>query len=209
MASLYFTRTVSGGRRAALIVVLSVVAMGLSVPHAAAQRGDGKNAFSEYQIKAGFLLNFLLFIEYPPEVVEGKTLQIAIIGNGPFAHVLRAAEEYKKGHYKVTVRRFADIAAFDAAKTKCHLAYLAIDDPTRMKAAIEALSGKVITVSDKPGFIDQGGTIGFIDIPDKTGTKKRVGFEINLEPARAIGKKGLKISSQLLKLAKRVIGRKP
>jgi hypothetical protein len=188
-------------------MLLFTAVAAVSVPDVAAQRNDDKTEFGEYEVKAGFLLNFLLFIEYPPESVPNQQLEIAIIGNDPFAGVLRSDEEYKKGHYKVSVKRYADIATYEAANTDCQLAYLAIADTTAMAAAIKALSGKVITVSDQPGFINKGGTIGFVDVPDRTGTKKRVGFEINLKPARAIGENGLKISSRLLRLAKQVTGR--
>ena len=53
----------------------------------------------------------------------------------------------------------------------------------------------VLTISTIPKFIDKGGVVGIISIGDKTG------LEINYTKSKEIG---LKISAELLELAKRV-----
>jgi hypothetical protein len=55
----------------------------------------------------------------------------------------------------------------------------------------------VLTVSDMPGFIEHGGMVQFVLENDN------VRFEVNLSAAN---KSGLALSSQLLKVAARVVG---
>ena len=57
----------------------------------------------------------------------------------------------------------------------------------------------VVTVSDSPDFISKGGMIGLI----RDGNS--LGFEVNLAPVSATG---VRMSAQLLKLAKSVKGLK-
>ncbi len=55
----------------------------------------------------------------------------------------------------------------------------------------------ILTVSDIPGFMESGGTIQFVLL------ENRVRFAVNLNPAR---KCGIVLSSQLLKVATKVVG---
>jgi hypothetical protein len=66
----------------------------------------------------------------------------------------------------------------------------------RLLSAVDA--GAVLTISDAQGFVDQGGVIELVESGD------RFEFDINLGAAQ---RAGLRLSSQLLKLGRRVHGR--
>ena len=66
-----------------------------------------------------------------------------------------------------------------------------------LKEVLSFFRGKpVLTISEVNGFIEQGGIINFIIVNDK------IRFEINERVAK---ESGLKISSKLLRLARKVI----
>ena len=89
------------------------------------------------------------------------------------------------------------------AMKKCHVLLLCSCDNVRIESPrqiIEALADSpILTVGETDGFLESGGIINFITEEDK------VRFEIN---AAAAKKRGLRISSKLLRLAKRVIKKK-
>ena len=146
---------------------------------------------SEYDVKAAFLVNFMKYIEWQP--VAARTAgTICILGKDPFGQALDDMARSPEGNLKI---RRLDSAA---AAADCRLLYLApqAGDLPGGFDLMTAPSG-VVTVSDTENFIDHGGTIGFLL------EGKQVRFEISLTSA---GRAGVKISSRLLGLARRVIG---
>ena len=83
----------------------------------------------------------------------------------------------------------------------CQIVYVTDLEERRQVEALRAVRGlPVLTIGDVEGFSEVGGMIGL------GATAGKVSFEINNEAAQAVG---LKISSQLLKLATNVRGRTP
>jgi len=80
---------------------------------------------------------------------------------------------------------------------KCYLLFISQSEKKNTKEIIELLKdSSVLTISDSQGFLDAGGVANFV-IEDN-----KVRFDINLTASE---KAGLKIRSQLLRLAKKII----
>jgi hypothetical protein len=149
---------------------------------------------SEYLVKAGYLYNFALLVEWPtaasPE--PGQPMVIGVLGNNEFADILETVVSGKRidGHAFV-VRR---LKKKEFLECRCHILFIAAQERTRIGEIVGALgSASVLTVSETPGFTSRGGMINFI-LEDS-----RVRFEANADAARHAG---LNISSRLLNLAR-------
>ena len=80
---------------------------------------------------------------------------------------------------------------------KCHLLFICQSERKNTREIIDLLKNNgVLTVADTQGFLEDGGIVNFV-IEDN-----KVRFDINLTASE---KAGLKIRSQLLRLAKKVI----
>jgi hypothetical protein len=76
----------------------------------------------------------------------------------------------------------------------CQLLFISSSEKGQWRAIMNELRGRnILTISDMDQFAAGGGMIGFIELQDK------IHFEINAEAAQH---SKLKISSQLLKLAR-------
>ena len=80
---------------------------------------------------------------------------------------------------------------------KCHLLFICPSEKKNFSQIIDAVKDRgVLTVSDSQGFLEAGGIINFV-IEDN-----KVRFNVNLTASETAG---LKIRSQLLRLAKKVL----
>jgi hypothetical protein len=152
-------------------------------------------AAPEYDVKAAFLYNFTKFVEWPPGAFqdERSSLRFCVLGENSFGAALQTlAGEEVSGH-KLTLVRSESISNLGG----CHVLFIARSERERIPRILADLgNAPVLTVADTPGFLEQGGTINFI----LDGSKVR--FEIN---RAAADKAGIKISSKLLQLARRVL----
>ncbi len=154
------------------------------------------NRTTEYQVKAAFLLNFIQFIEWPSDAFGDANgpIVVGVLGDDPFGEILeqtfRNEIVQEKGLRVVRSQHVEDLAG-------CHLLFVSRSERARVGEIIAELRSRpVVTVSEISGFARRGGVINFyVD-----GNKIR--FEINADAAE---KKGVRISSQLLKRS-RVVG---
>ncbi len=148
----------------------------------------------DYQIKALCLYNFAKYIEWPAESSLSNAagpIVIGILGKDPFGTALdEAVRERTAQNRKVVVRRLGTPAGLHDV----HILFVSSSERQRVKSVLE-LTAKtpIFTVSDMEGFTDTGGMAAF------TLEESRVGFEIN---TTAVIDAGIRISSQLLKLAR-------
>jgi len=149
---------------------------------------------TEYQLKAAFLFNFAMFVEWPQQAFVERTSPfiIGVLGENPFHDDLQKALQNKRiDDHPLVVREIR----LPAEATNCHLLFISASEKKRLPEVLQVLKGKsVLTVSEMDGFTDEGGMINFV----LQGTKVR--FQINKETAAAAG---LKISSKLMNLAVR------
>lgn len=141
---------------------------------------------AEAAVKAAFVYNFAKFVEWQADASNSVKICLAGVDN-ELAATMAGLEGRTVQTRAVSVRREIKAAELDA----CHI--LVIGPAGRPVA--EAARGRagLLTVSDVKGFAASGGIIElFVE-------EGRMRFEIN---TRAAQRAGLRISSQLLKLAK-------
>jgi hypothetical protein len=172
------------------VAVASGVAMPLPLDAAEAERP------TEYEVKAAFLYNFAKFVKWPEGEPLGPTFVIAVLGTDPFGQVLDRTLAGKTVLDKtVEVRRIDSVAAATGAQ----ILFIGSSEKARVAEILKALgSARVLTVAEMDGFAERGGMIGFKLREDV------VRFDINLDQ---VNQAGLKMSSQLVRLAQRVISR--
>lgn len=154
---------------------------------------------TELSIKAGFIYNFALFAQWPEKAFKDTASPLVICIAGDTATV----EAFEPLTAKKILGRSVSIHAFgdNATRHPCHILY--IDSTSKAEAAAllnRARGSGALTVGDLDGFCRLGGVINFY----RQNNKLR--FEINTDAA---GRAGIKLSSQLLKLAKIVKEEKP
>jgi hypothetical protein len=152
---------------------------------------------TEYEVKAAFLYNFTRFVEWPPEGLRdpGAPFVIAIVGHDPFGAALDETVAGKTaGGRPIEVRRVPRVEEARGAQ----IVFVSSSERSNIAAILKELDRPgILTVGDTDGFAMRGGAINF------TMQARKVRFEIN--PA-VTEQAGLKVSSQLLKLATLVAG---
>ena len=149
----------------------------------------------EGPIKAAFLFNFARYVEWPAVAFENEraAIRLCVMSEKDFDQVVSATVSGRRvGSRLVAVEKVESLAGAEA----CHLLFLdeSVGGPASM-AADRLGELAIFTISDQPGFAVGGGIANFILVDQK------IRFEINPSAAR---RAGLKISSSLLRLAKRV-----
>ena len=150
---------------------------------------------SEYQVKAAYLYNFGKFVNWPADATATSDFEVCVLGADPFGPLLDATvSDSTINGKRVIARRIA--RAQDAAG--CRVVFIAASESPRLGSDLAVLSKlHVLTVSDNPHFLERGGTIQFMFEGD------RVRFAVNLTAAQEAG---LTLSSELLKVAAKVVG---
>jgi hypothetical protein len=153
----------------------------------------------EYRVKAAFLFHLAQLVDWPPGTFasDSSPLNVCSIGDDPFHGDLENVLDGKPiGSRLIRVRHMTQLHDLHS----CHVLFIGAGEDKRLPAILaELANAPVMTVGETEGFIEQGEMFRF------TIEESKVRFEINLGAAE---KAGLKISSRLLLLAKRVV-RKP
>lgn len=145
---------------------------------------------TQYEVEAAYLFDFGKFIAWPANQRADLPFEICILGKDPFGPVLDStlAGETLRGR---PVQEKHISRPQDA--TGCSILYISSSESGRLSKILSQFEqAPVLTVSDIPDFVQQGGMIQFV-LRDG-----RVRFEVNLAPARS---SGLAMSSELLKVA--------
>jgi hypothetical protein len=151
---------------------------------------------TEYEVKAAFLYNFAKFVKWPEDKPLGSTFVIAVLGEDPFGDVLdrTLAGKTIQGR-RAEVRRVGTLAA----PTDVQILFIGSSERPRLSQILKTLEGgSVLTVGEMEGFTERGGMIAFRLRSDV------VNFDINLDQ---VERARLKMSSQLIRLARNVIAK--
>lgn len=151
-------------------------------------------ATGEYEVKAAFVYNFTKFVEWPESAFPGPDapLSICVIGEDPFGGALDSLRAKTVKNRKVAVKR----AGTAEEARGCHVLFIGPMQEDRADRILSSLKGApVLLTGDVDRFVRRGGMIGFFM------ERHKVVFEINENAAKNAG---LRISSQLLKLARTV-----
>jgi hypothetical protein len=147
----------------------------------------------ENQLKAAFVYNFTKFIEWPATRFADETspIVIGVLGRNPFGGELEKIVEGRTVAGRAILVKLIHTA--DEAPA-VHLLFVPAGEESRLPAAAWP-DVAVATVGESEAFVALGGMITFIQEGDQ------LRFEIEIGTAERCG---LKISSQLQKLAKAV-----
>lgn len=152
----------------------------------------------EYQVKAAFLYNVMKFVQWPAaaEVDRTSAWRFCVVGTDPFGEPLdRAIANRQVQGRSLVVQRFGPGAEADEV-ARCNLLFLSVSERERTATLLAALGdAPVFTVAEWEGFTLRGGILELLIVDGK------LAFVVN---QRAADARGLRISSQLLKLAKNV-----
>lgn len=151
--------------------------------------------FSEAGLKAAYLLNFASFVEWPTNRAGrgDSTLVIGVLGRPDVAATLRELVQ-RKATGAGRTRTVRELKSAEEA-VDCHIVYAGAEADG--DGVLRVVAGRpVLTVGDAEGYADRGGCVEF-SLADE-----RIRFDVNQRVAEAVG---LKISSKVLSLARRVV----
>lgn len=175
--------------RGRLYFVLFCIAACLCIPGA---RGQSREAPTEYQVKAAFVFNFAKFVEWPQaESTNGTApIVVGILGEDPFgAELDRIVNDRQVNGRPLRLKRFVSLSEVN----DCHMLFISSSEKQRLQTIFDSLQSKgILTIGDSENFAKEGGMINFVL------EKGKVRFQINIDAAE---RAGIKLSSQLLKLA--------
>ena len=153
-------------------------------------------AAGEYEIKAAFLYNFARYVEWPPGRLPaaGEAFVITVLGEDPFGDALDAIIRERTIHdRRLTVRRVARVE--DVGESQ--ILFISRSEAEALPRILQRLdAAPILTVGETAQFAERGGMIRF----RREG--ERIAFDINVASTE---RAGLRVSSQLLKLA-RIVG---
>jgi len=152
----------------------------------------------EDRIKALYLYNFLLFVDWPKDAInEGCTLRVAVIGDDALFELLEGMSHKPIKGMKVIVEQ---LDGLETVKLPCHVLFVARSQRDIAPRILEKIRDEpVLTVSDMNGFTQMGGMVYFKHLGGtKHSASRPKRFEINLS---AVEHAGLKIRSRLLRLS--------
>lgn len=151
---------------------------------------------SDRQVKAAYLYNFAKFVEWPEEAFSSSTaaIRLCIWDDRQFE-----TDVNQIVYGKVLGGRSIDVLGTHSMEQlrSCHILFVSSTHEREARRILDVLrEASVLTVSDMKGFVANGGIINFV-----LDEGERVQFEIN---HKAATRAGLRISSRLLGVAKRV-----
>lgn len=154
---------------------------------------------SEYSIKAGYLLLFTRYVEWPDQVfaTDNAPIVICILGEDPFGMVLdRTVEGQRSQNRPLSVRRVMNAASAH----DCHVAFISdleTDNQTQWLADLAGLP--ILTVCEDVDALQNGSVLSFVEEQERG--QSRIRFDASFPAMQAAS---LKISSQMLVSARKV-----
>jgi hypothetical protein len=147
---------------------------------------------SEYDVKAAFLYNFALYVEWPPAALAGREdFSVGVLGKDVFDGALERTMKDRTAQGK-PVR----VLRFDAAEgvKPCHILFVPGPEGDRVEKLAAALKGSgTMIVTESSGALRRGAIINFF-LEDK-----RVRIEVNPDAA---ARENLRVGAKVLRLAK-------
>jgi hypothetical protein len=149
----------------------------------------------EYQVKAAFLYNFTKFVTWPREsfATDEAPLSVCVVGQDPFDGEL--SDMFKDR--MAQGRPLGLLVGSEVVRLEsCNVVFVPRGEDDRVARILQSMRGRgVLTVGESQSFSDAGGMIRLVL------EAKKVRFDVNVVRTT---EDGLKVSSQLLKLARNV-----
>jgi len=147
----------------------------------------------EYLIKAAYLLNFAMFIEWPRDAfpTASSPITIGVVGSDPFGQTLDLTVDKRRiDNRRIVVKRLQWGQDF----RQCHILFIGSAESARIGELTSRVAGQpVLIVGEATDLAKRGATINFKIEDDK------VRFEVNVDAAK---RARLTISSKVLRLAR-------
>ncbi len=153
---------------------------------------------SEYRIKGAMIYKILSYVEWPTDLFpsESSPLTICVLGSGP----MESAIPLLNGQQQKGRRLAALMITYPEEAGKCQVLVINSSELSQLPDLLHKIRLiPLLTISDINGFAESGGVIEL----GREGN--RIRMEINPAAAR---QNRIRISSQLLKLARIVKGEK-
>jgi hypothetical protein len=146
---------------------------------------------TEPEVKTAFVFNFIKFVDWSSNAApQGEPMiTLCILGQDPLGETLPSLAGKVAQGRKLSVRQIAKPGQTDG----CQVLYICKSEKDQMGNVLKGMKPGVLTIGDMKNFAHSGGAINFVM------EEKKVSFEINVD---SVERAGMKISSQLLKLAK-------
>jgi hypothetical protein len=177
--------------RGLFLVALLGVAM---TPYARAQRLEA----AEATVKAAFLYKFAGYVDWPPAGFSSPDAPFVfgVVGSDDVAAELAKVTAGRQiGGHPATVRRVRDGEGLRGL----HVVFVGRSAADRLSTLIRAAQlPALLIVTETERGLEAGSAINFVVADD------RVGFEVSIDAAE---RNGLKISSRMLAVARRVLQR--
>jgi hypothetical protein len=144
-------------------------------------------------VKAVFVYNFSKYMDWIDRG-HSSTFNIAVIGESRIIDPLRQIAQKRRVNQQVLqIKRFKNAGDVDS----CQILFIPESEKVRLSGIVNRIRDKnILIVSETDGALTSGVMINFLI------SRETIRFEINL---RAMKKSGFQPSSELLKLAVRVI----
>jgi hypothetical protein len=169
-----------------LLFILNLPALVLS---------EERTTVNPYKVEAAFLRNFARYVTWPDQTfsVSDSPWCVGILGQDPFGDILEVT-------FKGRIEKGRSFEIFRANMPDelppCQIVFVSYRDVEKRRAALLKLKNKpVLTVSNAPDFLNEGGII-------LLEAKDRVHMSINLDQARAVS---LTIQTKMLEVSQNVI----
>jgi hypothetical protein len=191
-------------------VVCAVVTLSLLSTPPPVHARDSSRPPTEYELKAAFIHKFMVFTDWPQDKLPdpNQPFVLTIIGDDPFGDAFQPLKDEMVKGRKVVINRLKGIDSLDEsdaasrdklshALMRSQVIFVCSSEQKHIKEILRMVTGRsILTVADMPGFVESGGMVGL-------GVEKaKIRFEVN---STAVSRAELKMSSQLLRLAKKVI----
>ncbi len=145
---------------------------------------------TEYQLKAAFLYNFVVFTEWPTEV--GTTLNLCILGPDPFGDEINELHGKAVGNRSLVLQR----KTVGESVKSCQIVFISAPAHRNIPRVLDELRDKpVLTVAESLGAGRLGVALNMAVV------QNRITFEASQAAARSAR---LTLSSKLLRLATEV-----
>lgn len=180
-----------------------------------AYASNGRKKPTEYEIKAVYLYNFILFVKWPDEQSSKtnpantkssnsetgsseNTITIGILGKDPFGDAFAKVEGkiIKAKNKRLIIKRFGRYRK-KLDLRGCQLLFISSSEKNNRKKILKEVDRyPTLTVADREGFLEAGGMVNLVKVG------KKIRWEINQTPVK---KAKIRLSSQLLRNAVRVV----
>ena len=149
--------------------------------------------FNEYQIKAGFIFNLVQFTDWPDQsLAKTAEIRVCTLGTDPFDAAFQALNGKVAKGKPIAITHLEQIEDIEG----CHVLFIGASKRKQISRILKYVkNAPILTVSEVENFPESGGMVNLLLERNKTV------LEIN---NAAVHKNKLKISSQVLKLARLV-----